>query len=407
MRVTELALEDFRSYERICLELDPGITAFVGPNGQGKTNLLEAVHLLARGDSPRARDDQEMVRWGAVLARASATVARAYRTSAPASPALSEPPSADHKRVEVLLFAPPPGERRRPRRYLVNGAGKRAEDALGTIVVVAFFPEDVELLTAAPAARRRYLDAMIGQVDRAHRADTREYARVVEQRNALLRSFAAGRDPETETIVPTQELAFWDTELCRLAARISLRREEAVRQLVPRFESEATRFAGAAGTTLTYQAQAAGGTAEERESAFLGLVAQKRDRELWQGTTLVGPHREDLLLTGEGRPFASFASRGEQRSAVLALKLAEAQWLRERSADPPVFLLDDVLSELDPGRREALVAALPADAQTLLTAALPAGLPPGIAQRARVVQIPFTAFEGGTLGSGTAGPDAR
>lgn len=378
MRVTELALEDFRSYERIRLELGPGVTAFVGPNGRGKTNLLEAVHLLARGDSPRARDDQEMVRWGAVLARASATVER-------------EHPPADQKRVEVLLFAPPPGERRRPRRYLVNGAGKRAEDALGTIVVVAFFPEDVELLTAAPAARRRYLDAMIGQVDRAHRGDTREYARVVEQRNALLRALAAGRDPATETVVPTQELAFWDTELCRLAARISMHREEAVRQLVPRFEEEATRFAGTAGTTLSYQAQAVGTTVEERESAYLALVAEKRDRELWQGTTLVGPHREDLLLTGDGRPFASFASRGEQRSAVLALKLAEAHWLRERSGDPPIFLLDDVLSELDPGRREALVTALPPDAQTLLTAALPAGLPPGIAQRARVVQVPFTA----------------
>jgi DNA replication and repair protein RecF len=391
VRVTELALEDFRSYERTTLHLDPGITAFVGPNGEGKTNLLEAVHLLARGDSPRARDDPEMVRWGAVLARVSATVER----------------SEDSKRVEVLLFAPPPGERRRPRRYLVNGAGKRAEDALGTIIVVAFFPEDVELLTAAPAARRRYLDAMIGQVDRAHRTDTREYTRVVEQRNALLRAFAAGRDPEVETVVPTQELAFWDTELCRLAARISIRREEAVRQLIPAFERDATRFAGAAGTTRAYQAQAPGATTEERESAYLALLREKRDRELWQGTTLVGPHREDLLLTGDGRPFAAFASRGEQRSAVLALKLAEARWLRDRSGDPPVFLLDDVLSELDPGRREALVAALPDDAQTLLTAALPAGLPAGVVQRARVVQIPLQPVEGGSLGAGTAAADRR
>ena len=420
MRVTELALEDFRSYERTTLQLEPGITAFVGPNGEGKTNLLEAVHLLARGDSPRARDDQEMVRWGAVLARVSATVERAYRPSGPALPAPGvgapvseaagrayEPQSTDSKRVEVLLFSPPPGERRRPRRYLVNGAGKRAEDALGTIIVVAFFPEDVELLTAAPAARRRYLDAMIGQVDRPHRTDTREYARVVEQRNALLRAFAAGRDPEVEAVVPTQELAFWDTELCRLAARISIRREEAVRQLVPAFERDATRFAGAAGTTLAYQAQAPGATAEERESAYLALLREKRDRELWQGTTLVGPHREDLLLTGDGRPFASFASRGEQRSAVLALKLAEAGWLRDRSGDPPVFLLDDVLSELDPGRREALVASLPDDAQTLLTAALPAGLPPGVVQRARVVQIPLQPVEGGSLEAGTAGSDRR
>jgi len=391
VRVTELALEDFRSYERVRLDLGPGLTAFVGPNGAGKTNLLEAIHLLARGDSPRTRDDQEMVRWGATLARASATVAQVYRPSGWASPAPNQTASTDLKRVEALLFAPPAGERRRPRRYLVNGAGKRAEDALGTMIVVAFFPEDVELLTAAPAARRRYLDAMIGQVDRAHRADTREYARVVEQRNALLRAFAAGRDPEVATAAPGQELAFWDGELCRLAARISIRREEAVRQLIPAFERDAARFAGAAGTTLTYQSQAAGTTPEERESAFQALVKEKRERELWQGTTLVGPHREDLLLTGDGRPFASFASRGEQRSAVLALKLAEAAWLRDRSGDPPVFLLDDVLSELDPGRREALVAALPADAQTLLTAALPAGLPPGVTQRARVVPIPLAA----------------
>lgn len=378
MRVTELTLEDFRSYQRIQLPLDPGITAFVGPNGRGKTNLLEAIHLLARGDSPRARDDQEFVRWGAVLARAGATVERVEET----------------KRVEVLLFAPPPGERRRPRRYLVNGAGKRAEDALGTIIVVAFFPEDVDLLTAPPSARRRYLDAMIGQVDRAHRADTREYTRVVEQRNALLRSFAVGRDPgaaPATSTTPTQELAFWDTELCRLAARISVRREDAVRELVPAFERDATRFAGAAGATIAYQAQALGTGTGEREAAFHALILEKRDRELWQGTTLVGPHREDLIVSGDGRLFASFASRGEQRSAVLALKLAEAEWLREHTGDPPIFLLDDVLSELDPGRRQALVEALPADAQTLLTAALPAGLPPAVVERARVVSIPFAA----------------
>ncbi len=373
MRVNELSLEDYRSYERAHLDLGPGITAFVGPNGRGKTNLLEAVHLLARGDSPRAANDQEIVRWGAVLGRASATVERAL----------------DHARVEMLLFSPPPGERRRPRRYLVNGAGKRADDALGQIIVVAFFPEDVELITAPPAARRRYLDAMIGQVDRAHRADTRAYTRVVEQRNALLRGFAGGRDGEATAALPGQELAFWDGELCRLAARISLRREESVRQLAPAFERAAARFAGAAGTTIAYQPQVAGSTVEERESGFHALVLEKRDRELWQATTLVGPHREDLLVRGDGRPFGSFASRGEQRSAVLALKLAEAEWLRDRSGDPPIFLLDDVLSELDPGRREALVTALPPDAQTLLTAALPAGLPPSVVETAHIVAIPF------------------
>ncbi|MDE3194364.1 MAG: AAA family ATPase, partial [Chloroflexota bacterium] len=123
--MTRLILEDFRSYDRADVELGPGVTAFVGPNGAGKTNLLEALHLLARGDSPRARDDSEMVRWGAAIARAAADTRR----------------EEDTTRVEAVLIAPSPGERRRPRRYLVDGAPKRAEDALGRIVVIAFFPE--------------------------------------------------------------------------------------------------------------------------------------------------------------------------------------------------------------------------------------------------------------------------
>jgi len=374
MRVTELSLEDFRSYERLRLEIAPGVTAFVGANGQGKTNLLEAIHLLARGDSPRAREDPDMVRWGTQLGRASAIVEQREDTT----------------RVDVLLFSPPPGERRRPRRYLINGAGKRAEDALGEIVVVAFFPEDVDLLTAAPAARRRYLDAMIGQSDRTHRAETRAYARVLEQRNALLRAAAAQRDTSDDQ-VPVAETAFWDSELCRLGARISLRREQVVHELIPGFEEAAQRFAEAAGTKLEYTAQANGATAEEREEGLRALLHEKRQREIWQGTTLVGPHREDLLVTGGGRPLGTFASRGEQRSAVLALKLAEAGWLCARIGDPPIFLLDDVLSELDPGRREALIDALPAGAQTLLTAALPAGLPPSVVTHARIVEIPLVA----------------
>lgn len=377
MRVTELALEDFRSYERITLALAPGLTAFVGPNGRGKTNLLEAIHLLARGDSPRARDDQEMVRWGTALARSSATVER----------------DGDTNRVEVLLFSPPPGERRRPRRYLVNGAGKRAEDTLGLIVVVSFFPEDVELLTEAASARRRYLDAMIGQVDRTHRTETRELARVIEQRNALLRGSRPARGEAIVAEEPGEalvaELGFWDGELCRLAARVSLRRETTVRELRPAFERASLMFAGVAGTTASYAAQGTGATVEDREQDFRRLVLEKRERELWQGTTLVGPHREDLVVTGQGRGLASFASRGEQRSAVLALKLAEAEWLAGRTGATPIFLLDDVLSELDPARREALVAALPPDAQTLLTAALPAGLPPSIVERATVIKVPF------------------
>ncbi|HEY8830335.1 MAG TPA: DNA replication/repair protein RecF [Candidatus Limnocylindria bacterium] len=364
MRVTKLLIEDFRSYARTERMLAPGVTALVGRNGAGKTNVLEAIHLIARGDSPRARDDSELVRWGANTARVSARVERVD----------------DARTVDVLLFAPPEGERRRPRRYLLDGAGKRADEAIGELAVVSFFPEDVQLLAETPSARRRYLDAMVGQVHKRHRAEWREYGRVLEQRNALLRVL---RDEGR----PTSELAFWDSELVRLAASISLRRLEAVRELVAPFREAATRFSGADALSLAYAAQVEGDTFEERQAAYLALLGSKRDREVWQGTTLVGPHREDLAVSALGRALPTFASRGEQRSAVLSLKLAEAAWIRDRVGELPVFLLDDVLSELDPGRRDALVNALPEDAQTLLTAAFEAGVPERLIERADVLRV--------------------
>ena len=373
MRVTDLALEDFRSYAEVTLALGRGITAFVGRNGAGKTNLLEAIHLAARGDSPRAHDDTELVRWGTQNGRVRVEVDRAE----------------GHRRIELVLFSPPEGERRRPRRYLLDGAGKRADDVAGELVVVAFFPEDVDLLGAAPGARRRYLDAMLSQIERAHRRETRELQRVIEQRNALLR---AARE---EMTLSEDEIAFWDRELVRLSASVSLRRAQLVVALAPAFQAETARFASltggegapAAGLDIAYGGQVEGATTADRAAAYERLLREKRDRERWQGTTLVGPHRDDLLVTANGRALPSFASRGEHRSAVLALKLAEAAWLESRIGEPPVFLLDDVLSELDPGRREALAAAIPADAQALLTAATHTGLPDAIRDRAAILSV--------------------
>jgi len=373
VRVGRLALEDFRSYAEVDLVLGRGITAFVGANGAGKTNLLEAIHLAARGDSPRAHDDTELVRWGASTARARIEVER----------------PEGQRRIELVLFAPPEGERRRPRRYLLDGAGKRADDIAGELVVVAFFPEDVALLGAAPSARRRYLDAMLSQVERAHRRETREFQRVVEQRNALLR---VARD---ELEIPEAEMAFWDRELVRLASSISLRRARLVAELAEPFRVASRRFSGAegergflaTGLDLAYGGQVQGDSVEERTAAYEALLREKRERERWQGATLVGPHRDDLLVTQAGRDLPSFASRGEHRSAVLALKLAEASWLESCVGGSPVFLLDDVLSELDPSRRDALAQAIPESAQALVTAATITALPDSLGERATVVPV--------------------
>jgi DNA replication and repair protein RecF len=240
--------------------------------------------------------------------------------------------------------------------------------------VVAFFPEDTELLASAPSARRRYLDAMVAQVDRSHRADIRAYGNVLTQRNALLR---AGRDDEP---VAESEIAFWDTELVRLATAISLRREAAVREFRPAFRT-------AAAALVAYAGQVQGATVEERAEGYRRLIVEKHDRERWQATTLVGPHREDLAVATGERPLPTFASRGEQRSAVLALKLAEAEWIRTHIGEPPIFLLDDVLSELDTAHREALCRALPEGAQTLLTAAVLTSIPEALRRDATVTEI--------------------
>lgn len=365
MRVTDLALEDFRSYAEVRVAFSRGATAFVGANGAGKTNLLEAIHLAARGDSPRAHDDTELVRWGTHTARIGVEVDRAE----------------GHRRIEQLLFAPPEGERRRPRRYLLDGAPKRADDVAGELVVVAFFPEDVELLGAAPSARRRYLDAMLSQIEHAHRRETRELQRVLEQRNALLR---AARE---EMALPEDELAFWDRELVRLAASISLRRARLVDELSGPFSDATARFSGSSALEIAYAAQVSGETLDERGAAYERLLREKRERERWQGTTLVGPHREDLLVTSAGRTLPSFASRGEHRSAVLSLKLAEAAWLASRIGERPVFLLDDVLSELDSARRETLARAIPEDAQAFVTAATTTALPDVLRERAAIVPV--------------------
>jgi DNA replication and repair protein RecF len=365
MRVAAIELENFRSYEDRALDLAPGVTAFVGPNGAGKTNILEAVHMVARGESSRAGDDVEMIRWGAPLARVAIDACTA----------------ADRSSLEVTLFAPAAGVRRRPRRYTADGAPRRADDVVGKVAVVAFFPEDTDLLASAPSARRRYLDAMVAQVDRTHRADVRAYANVLTQRNALLR---AGREDEP---VSESEIAFWDTELVRLATSISLRREAAVGELRPAFRAAAAALGADPTPDVAYAGQVQAATVEERAEGYRRLIALKHDRERWQATTLVGPHREDLAVATGERPLPTFASRGEQRSAVLSLKLAEAEWIRAHVGEPPIFLLDDVLSELDTAHREALCRALPDGAQTLLTAAVLTSIPEALRRGATVTEV--------------------
>lgn len=366
MHARRVILEDFRSYERLDLVLDPHAVLLLGPNGAGKTNLLEALAVLALGASPRTNEDADLIRWGSALARIRAEVVQ---------------PEGE-RRLEVLVFAPAPGERRRPKRFAIDGAPKRAAEIAGQLRVVEFFPEEMALLTDAPAARRRYLDGMIGQANGPYRRTVADLGRVLDQRNALLRGWRdSGITPRPE------EIAFWDVELVRLGAAVAAERRRVVTELAPHFGRSHEGLAGPGEVSLDYVCQVPGESEDEIATGYRALLAEKRDREAWQGTTLVGPHRDDLRMSVDGRSLPSFASRGEQRTAIVALKVAEASWLAERTGQEPIFLLDDVLSELDPPRRERLASVIPRRAQCLVTAAVTAGLPESILRGSSLLNV--------------------
>jgi DNA replication and repair protein RecF len=366
MHVFNLSLRDFRNYDRLDLQLEPGTTLFYGPNAAGKTTILEALFYLATTRSPRAGADRELVRWDAAGDIGVAPFARL----------LCEVRRADGKvRLEVVV----------QRRIEENGQlastsvktvrvdrkAVRALDLVGNLRVVLFTPADLALVTGAPSERRRYLDVTLSQLDGRYVRTLSHYQKVVQQRNSLLRSWREGRRPVRGA---NDELAFWDRELALSGAYVLRERLAAVAELNglagPIF-CQVT--AGTHPLVATYQSSVAGltGTPDDRtiEQAFLAQLLRMRDDEIGRGQTLIGPHRDDLELTMNGVSVGTYGSRGQQRSATLALKLGEAELMRARTGEAPVLLLDDLLSELDAERRAHLLTVIAReDQQTLLTA---------------------------------------
>jgi DNA replication and repair protein RecF len=374
VHVAHLSLLDFRSYREVELPLRAGVTTFVGPNGQGKTNLVEAIGYLATLDSHRVSGDAALVRAGAERAVVRAKVVRDERT------ALLE--------VEIN-----PGRSNRAR---INGSPQqRARDLIGVLRTVLFAPEDLALVKGDPSDRRRFLDELL--VLRTPRlAGVRaDYERVLKQRNALLKSMAgARRSPRGLGEHDLSTLDVWDEQLVATGSALVAARRELVRALRPRVESAYSAVAPSGGATdLTYRSTtgaevhdlAAGteptaGADDEREqvaAAMRAVVADSRKQEIERGVSLVGPHRDDLVLTLRDLPAKGYASHGESWSFALALRLASYELLRTdgTAGGEPILVLDDVFAELDAARRERL-AELVADAeQVLITAAVPGDVP--------------------------------
>ncbi len=363
----------FRNYSEQTVEFGSGINVVGGRNAQGKTNLLEAVATLLLTRSPRAASSADVVQWGSDEALLEAQVLR---------------PAAD--RTLAVRFRRDLASGRVTRTATVDGSPRPARDLLGLCPVVLFWPEDLQLVKAGPDGRRRLLDVVLSQLDPRAAADLLRFRHVLEQRNALLRQLRGGNSDR-------DALDGFTRELVASGARIQVARAALVRALVPHGREALAQIGGGEELGLRYVPDGGmdpDGDAVAAEAALSDTLARRHDEEVARGATLAGPHRDDLELLIGGRPARSAASQGQQRSIVLALKLAEVRHIASRASVMPVLLLDDVLSELDPGRRRDLITGLAgAGLQTLITSSepLPDMLPAGTrrfeVERGRVVEV--------------------
>jgi DNA replication and repair protein RecF len=354
MRLERLEVVDFRNHDRASVELPAGVSALVGPNGVGKTNLLEAVGYLATLGSHRVGQDAALIRAGSSSAVIRATVQRAGR-----------------RLLVDLEFRPGSGVRGR-----VNGAAvPRARDLLGVVRATVFAPEDLGLVRGDPEERRRFLDTLATQRLPRYHGSRQDYDRVLRQRNTLLRS-AGGRLPASALAT----LEVWDEKLASAGAEIWSERLRLVAALTPRVELAYQSLAGRDDMVeVAYVSSVAGTAGLDPDPAKLAQALRERlvadrAREVERGITLSGPHRDDLALALRGLPARTHASHGEAWSLALALRLGSHRLLAEEGEEP-VLLMDDVFAELDRQRRDRVAEAALAAEQTIVTAAIPEELP--------------------------------
>jgi DNA replication and repair protein RecF len=363
--VAHLSLHDFRSWPELELDLEPGVTSLVGRNGQGKTNVVEAIDYLSRLSSHRVASDLPLVRKGADQAVVRAAVVR------------------DERRA-VLEVEINPGKSNRAR---VNRAQlPKARELLGLVRTVVFAPDDLALVKGDPTERRRFADDLLVLQGPRYAGTRSDYDRVLKQRNMLLKT-ARVRGAGAESALSTLEV--WDANLARLGAEVMAARARLVEQLKPllgkAYEAVA-RGATREDAHLAYRpsfdpgVEPGGAAPEELEQAMLEEIARRRSDELDRGVSLVGPHRDDLLCTLGELPVKGYASHGEGWSFALAMRLASYELLRS-TGDDPILVLDDVFAELDTTRRAQLAELVAGAEQVLVTAAVAEDIPEGLRGR--------------------------
>lgn len=331
MRINSLHLEHFRSYTAQAVKFGSSdIQLFVGKNGSGKTNLLEALSVLSLTKSCRGKDDNDMVQWDASHYRVRAEL---------------ESDTGEKRRLEVVCDL----SGRKRKALFSNDVRLQAPGYIGLLPTVTFLPQDLLLFSGPPAERRRFLDQLLCQISPDYLTTLSHFQKVVQQRNALLRRIAAGEDHRSS-------LDIWDRELSGQAARVTIARLELLQTLNVSFTAELSTLGEAwQDADLRYERKTTAQSEPDLSRELLALLEQNRERDVLLHSTSVGPHREDWQAYRDNRPIPSFASRGQERTAILAMLLLEVSYLELRRNEKPVILLDDAFSELDDDHQAALL----------------------------------------------------
>jgi len=398
MYLRHLSLTHFRNYRSLELDFSGALTLLQGRNAQGKSNLLEAIYFLATAKPVQAGNEREVVDWSAgdepiPYARIAAVV----EEEGAGGKGLADNRQEGGGRpvhLEILLTPREDGSGFR-KQIKINGVARRSMDLVGTMRAVLFMPEDIRLVDGAPGERRRYCDIALCQIDRAYGRALSQYQKVVDQRNSLLRTLREQRSNGAAIPAAEDQLNFWDDQLVTLGSQVIAARLNFLRQLefvaqpllaelssgvetlhlqyLPSFNPgnlSDSEYAHLGNESFALEIAAVGAPLPEAETIahhYHNRLRSRRARELDAGSTLYGPHRDDFRFLVNGRDLRLYGSRGQQRSAALATKLAEVQVMRERTGAAPLLLLDDVMSELDANRRATLLRALEGVPQAIVT----------------------------------------
>ena len=363
MRVESLELRQFRNINQLDLHCPGELHLFIGPNAQGKTNILESLYVLSLGKSHRAHSHRELIQWGKNMALVKAHVIRNER----------------RQRLEIRFT-------KQGKKVSKNGLEQKKMRAyIGALPTVMFAPEDLEIVKGSPRIRRRFLDMEIGQTSSSYVYHLSRYNKVITQRNYLLKEMSKNRRQENTL------LEVLDEQLMELATRLWEKRLAFLDRLSI-WAGKIHRAISQGKETLQIQYQSQiqldEVTDPDRFSRFFREnLFQIRDREISRGITLIGPHRDDLLLMVDGVNLSTYGSQGQQRTAALSLKLAEIELIREETGTYPILLLDDVLSELDDMRKTHLLTAISGKVQTFVTATGTEGIDRRTLERAQVYHV--------------------